>query len=536
MDNPITRRVTNRAVVEPADGSLYAGNRQFVPVDLRGQRRQRIDAQHLAELEQIREHIGDLVRDPVRRAPAPPSPAPTPPASTTGRSPPVRTPPRSAPPRGSWGVVLLPVARRRELGQPALQSRHIRSHARAGPLVTRVTLQVYHRHARDPARAHVASPTAPTSRMCPRAHIRRGQPQQFPRLPPSRQRSKPSASTVSACSAAGTSRGRVHRQHPRPGEQHQRERQIAQLPVAEPPQRRGAPARPGPSRAAHRPVRELLGDQVRDRPRAARAHRRDEQRVPPCALACGCGAAPSARLSQPPRSRPGPARTGAAHPVRPGVAGEHRPQRDHHLLGRGQHQPLPVRLARHAQRQQRRAEPVVGQRGAGDRSRARRVPGGLDRGAARGRAARCSAGSRPPPVNRSPTMRSSGSACTARSSRTGPAGPSTVQPMRNPRRPWRVGPRPVRHAGRRVAGTTSASAAPPRRAWRAPRTPAARWTCRCRSRPRSRVSGPSGKTTPRWDLKADSRNSVTAGRAACRNVDAGVRYAAPLQPGANRYA
>ena len=66
----------------------------LVPVDLRVQGGQRVDAEHLAELEQIREHVGDLVGDPVRACRGRPSRAPTPRASTTGRSPPVRRPPR----------------------------------------------------------------------------------------------------------------------------------------------------------------------------------------------------------------------------------------------------------------------------------------------------------------------------------------------------------------------------------------------------------------------------------------------------------
>ena len=46
--------------------SLRRRKPSLVPVDLRIQCRQRIDAEHLAQLEQIREHVGDLVRDAVR--------------------------------------------------------------------------------------------------------------------------------------------------------------------------------------------------------------------------------------------------------------------------------------------------------------------------------------------------------------------------------------------------------------------------------------------------------------------------------------
>ncbi len=72
-------------------------------------------------------------------------------------------------------------------------------------------------------------------------------------------------------------------------------------------------------------------------------------------------------------------RDGRAHPVRAGVAGEHRAQGHDHLLGGGQHLPLAGGGPRDPQRQQRGAEPVVGQRGPGDADGPAGQPGGLHR-------------------------------------------------------------------------------------------------------------------------------------------------------------
>ncbi len=72
-------------------------------------------------------------------------------------------------------------------------------------------------------------------------------------------------------------------------------------------------------------------------------------------------------------------RDGGAHPVRAGVAREHRAQGHDHLLGGGQDLALARGGTGDAEREQCRAEPVVGQRGPGDADGSAGQPGGLDR-------------------------------------------------------------------------------------------------------------------------------------------------------------
>lgn len=138
--------------------------------------------------------------------------------------------------------------------------------------------------------------------------------------------------------------GRVDLQHPGPGEQHQGEGEIPQLPVAQPPERRTHTVATVEHRP-HRAVTERLGQHVRHRPRAALTHGRDELRMPPAALRAG---APQhfgevvAAAEEP----TGADRDGQPHPVGARIAGEHRPQGDHHLFGGGEHPSLPVGLPR----------------------------------------------------------------------------------------------------------------------------------------------------------------------------------------------
>lgn len=168
----------------------------LVPVDLRVERRQRVDAEHLAQLEQIRQHVRHLVRDTVRGVRVVHDPR-----RLLGRQPleDLDQLGRLHAERGDQvlrRVVLLPVPRGSELGQPALQLRHIQFTFTHGVRSTTVTPAP-----RTPGRPR---PPHPPAGCAPLAHPRR-QPHQLPGLPHVQPRSRPSASTVSVCSAAGTS-------------------------------------------------------------------------------------------------------------------------------------------------------------------------------------------------------------------------------------------------------------------------------------------------------------------------------------------
>ncbi len=225
------------------------------------------------------------------------------------------------------------------------------------------------------------------------------------------------------------------------------------------------------------------------------------------------------------RSRPAAGRCrqgGGAHALGAGVAGEDGTQRHQHLLGRGEHPELTGGRTGHAQRQQGGTEAVVGKGATGDGGGARRVPGGLDGpppGVAQGGLQEDQA-VRGQPL---PTIRSSGSACTATSRRTGPSGPSAVQPIRKPRRRWASA---RAHSGTQAAGSGNASpssAPPPSRA-------SASYARRALVLPLPlgpaiRVRSPRRRVVPRCPAKAESSSSVTRG-------SPGRRVARPASAGA----
>ena len=260
---------------------------------------------------------------------------------------------------------------------------------------------------------------------------------------------------------------------------------------------------PSASRSTPRPVT------VPAHPAPAAATRR---RMPLTALGCAYVPAPprgcrSRDAAGPRRSAPAPASAAAAGRRRRPTAGPPPSVR---------RRPGPVRCPSvvPATRSGSSAVPstVVRQWGAGHRDRACRVPGRLDRrtpGIAQGGGR---AGSAPPPVSRSPTIRSVGFGLDGEiePDRTGRAVRRAADP--EAAAALRVGPGPFGYVRLRVREHLGERGRR-RPAGPVPRTPAARWTCRCRAAPAKSVSGPSGKTAPRCEAKAESRSSVTTGPA-----------------------
>lgn len=158
---------------------------RLIALDLRGERRQRVDPQRLAELQQIRQYVRDLVLDPaglprvrhhlrrlLRRQPLED-------LDEFGRL----DAQRGGQVLGR--VVLLPVPRGRELGQASLQRMKILTHASRCSTCT----------PGSPS-ATEGSRTVPSSRTCPRSVIRTASDTSSRACLRSIQRSIPSAITV----------------------------------------------------------------------------------------------------------------------------------------------------------------------------------------------------------------------------------------------------------------------------------------------------------------------------------------------------
>lgn len=217
----------------------------------------------------------------------------------------------------------------------------------------------------------------------------------------------------------------------------------------------------------------------------------------------------SARLSQPPSSRPEPTGTGSR--IRSGRGSQANTDRRATTICSAA---ASTRRCPSVLPATRNGSSAVPSRSSGSGARVTGVAPAVCQAACtarrEGSRSAVSSRTRPPDVSRSPTIRRSGSACTATSSRIGPSGPSAVQPIRKPRRRWASG---RARSGTHACGSTntSPSSAPP---------PSRASASYARSAlvlpqplgPENRVSGPSGNPAPRWEANADSRSSVRWGR------------------------